>query len=206
MKAINILIMSALFIAVTACGGDDDDEVKPLDIDMAAELPGYWETTYLHADLVASIPPLNVSVEIKNENVNGGVTFFFDENDNQKAKFDVFTDMTITASLGNFKLHEESEDQVPIDNRLSWEIIDNNYFRFYVNDSSDRPIEMFDYIAFDDLTFFAVEKTDEYLDLQAQVNVMNNFGDLASEVPELPAGDIPTTGTIYIRLQKVADQ
>ncbi len=199
-SVISLLSLALLF----SCASEDDDSVGPLDINMNEELPGYWKTTYLHADLVARVPPLSIGVVISHENVSGGVLFETDENGDLKAEFDVFSDMTITASFPIVgTLYQESEEQVPIDNRLSYEVIDNNFFRFYVNDSTDRPIEMFQYIAYEDLTFFAVEKTETFLDLVADVDVMNNFGDLGEELDELPEGDVPTTGKVYIRLEKV---
>jgi hypothetical protein len=204
MKRFSIYFFLGLAL-MFGCASDDEDGVAPLDINMSEELPGYWKTTYLHADLVARVPPIAVSVIISHENVVGGVLFETDENGDLKAEFDVFSDMTITASLGPIKLYEESEDNVPIDNRLSYEIINNNFFRFYVNDSTDRPIEMFQYIAYEDLTFYAVEKSETYLDLVADVDVMNNFGELGEEMDELPEGDVPTTGKVYIRLEKVND-
>lgn len=199
---ISISLLFSVLLLFIGCSSDDD-ELKPLDVDMSKELPGYWKATYLHADLVASVPPLFVNVIISNENISGGVLFETDENGDLKAQFDVLSDMTITASLGSFQVFQDSEDQVPIDNRLSYEVIDNNQFRFFVNDSADKPIEMFDYIAYDDLTFFAIEKTDTFLDLVANVDVMNNFGELGEQTPELPEGDIPTTGRVYIKLEKV---
>ncbi|TVQ79222.1 MAG: hypothetical protein EA358_03830 [Flavobacteriales bacterium] len=188
----------AILIA-TGCGKEKTDDEVPLDINLNEELQGEWKATYLFADLSVEVANwLRPNVKIFNILQSGGVTF---DSVSMKAQFDIVTDMDIQILIGETELQRLSERDVEIDSRLSYEVINNNLMRFYVNDSIDDPIYLFEYIAFDDITFFPIEKSETELYLRANVDIISNFGD---DVPELPSGDLPTRGLLYMRLVKVA--
>jgi hypothetical protein len=192
-----IFLLIGTFV-ITGCrkNGVKDDE-SPLQLNMDEELPGTWKATEMYADLVVTVGNIKADVKITNDIRSGGVSF---DRDVYKAQFDIITEMTIDIIVFGNTIHKIVEDSVEIDSRLSYEIVTENEFRFYVNDSTDEPIKLFNNIAFDDITFFPIEKSERDLFLKANVDIMTNFGD---DVPELPSGDLPTTGTLYMRLQKV---
>jgi hypothetical protein len=192
--------MLSISLLTMSCGKSKTDDEVPLDINLAEELPGRWRATYLQADLNVEVANwLRPEVKISNIIQSGGVQF---DGAEMKAQFDIVTDMKIDIILGETRLHDMEEYDVDIDSRLSYEVINNNLMRFYVNDSVDDPIFLFNFIAFDDITFFPIEKSETDLYLRANVDIMANFGD---EVPEIPSGDLPTRGLLYMRLEKISD-
>lgn len=194
---LGVVSISALTIS---CGKTKTDDEVPLEINLEEELPGRWRATYLQADLNVEVTNwLRPEVRISNIIQGGGVQF--DEVE-KKAQFDIVSDMKIEIFLGTSRIHEMEEYDVDIDSRLSYEVIDNNQMRFYVNDSIDDPIFLFNFIAFDDITFFPIEKSETELYLRANVDIISNFGD---EVPEIPSGDLPTRGLLYMRLEKISE-
>ncbi|MCC5918364.1 MAG: hypothetical protein JJU02_13675 [Cryomorphaceae bacterium] len=198
-----LLLASAFFmllISAIGCGKPDNDDESALQINMDEELPGRWIATELSGDLEVEVwGTLKADVKISTKNLRGGILF---EKDVYKAEFDIMSDMTIDIYLGQAKIHTLGEDDVLIDSRLSYEVVTENEFRFYVNDSIDDPIYLFQYAAFDDISFFPIEKSETDLYLRGDVDVFTNFGD---DIPELPSGDLPTTGRLYMRLTKVTD-
>lgn len=185
-------------IAFTGCKKKDvEDDEAPLQLKMDDELPGTWKATEMYADLEVIHGNAKADVKITTDIKSGGITF---DRDLYKAQFDIITEMTIDIRFLGYSVHKIVEDSVEIDAYLSYEVVTENEFRFYVNDSTDEPIQLFNNIAFDDISFYPIEKSDRDLFLRADVDIMTNFGD---DVPQLPSGDLPTTGRLYMRLQKV---
>ncbi|MCC5918363.1 MAG: hypothetical protein JJU02_13670 [Cryomorphaceae bacterium] len=197
-KTFMLFALCGLFIS-TSCKKDDEDnggknnEPKEVSLEEAAD--GDYQADRLDVDLELTYL-ITANLKVNGKNFVGTVSF---DADNKKVEFDLQMDLDISIEVGGQTNTDEESGSVT--GLMSFEIINQNRIRFYVQDgTNDQPITLLGTAEIDDITMNVTERLSNSFKMRGEID---QDVDYAGLIPIIPSGTmVPTTGMLYLELSK----